>query len=139
MSAQKLLLEAAALRRESAAIRSQFNGDGLDHEEREGTGTQRIVRTSGSRARRYAAEILRVFFGVLVLLLLAGCCNYPGQRYVEADRATLDALVGPVTGYVLSDPALNGDQKSARLRLLRSWEQRIAQAEALTQAAEVAK
>lgn len=56
------------------------------------------------------------------MLLLAGCT--PGQTYVQADRATYEAVAPEYRTYVESDSTLSLDQQQRRIRTLETWELR---------------
>ena len=70
----------------------------------------------------------------LALLTLCGCTNLKVQdTYVQADRATYDAL-SPVIRKLadtdpLNDPDLTGVNGRGALMLLDSWESRLLKAE----------
>lgn len=65
---------------------------------------------------------------VLVVLLVLSACT-PVQAYVEADRATYQAIAPDHRMYVQNDPALSGEQKARRFNLLDSWDLRTRKAE----------
>jgi hypothetical protein len=55
-------------------------------------------------------------------------CSPVSRLYVEADRATFDAVAPEYLGYVQADPMLGSDQRNDRLETIRSWEARLDQA-----------
>ena len=64
----------------------------------------------------------------ILIAMLAGCGTV-GERYVEADAATLRAI-GPVyLGYTKADPELDEAAKARRERLIRSWQARVTRAQ----------
>lgn len=62
-----------------------------------------------------------------VACLIVGCT--PVQAYVEADRATYEAIAPDHRAYVTNDPSLSSEQKTRRLDLLNSWDLRTRKAE----------
>ena len=65
---------------------------------------------------------------VAVLLLGLSACT-PQVAYIEADRATFDAIAPAYLGYVRTDGSLSDEQVMRRSRLVDSWRIRIEQAE----------
>ena len=63
----------------------------------------------------------------MLLLGLVGCT--PHAAYVEADRATFDAIAPAYLEYVRGDETLDEEQVDRRSRLVDSWRIRIEQAE----------
>ena len=61
---------------------------------------------------------------LLVLLLFLMSCAPVEQTYVEADRATYEAVAGEYLGYVEADPRLSPEQVERRKRTILSWEAR---------------
>lgn len=72
---------------------------------------------------RLRVAVLATFFAVA-----APSCT-PVQAYVEADRATYEAIAPDHRMYVTNDPSLSQDQKTRRLDLLNSWDLRTRKAE----------
>ena len=62
-----------------------------------------------------------------LLLLLVACT--PHQLYIKADRATHDVIAPEYHRYLSQDGSLAPDALARRVRLLDSWEKRIAAAE----------
>jgi hypothetical protein len=80
-------------------------------------------------AERYAFSwtiTLGIFFA-LAVIVMAGCTIAPA--YVEADRATYDAIVPRYTRYLVSDPNLSEAKKNRFLRTVESWRARLAEEE----------
>lgn len=73
----------------------------------------------------------RAITALLVLLLcvaaLTSCT--PVQAYVQADRATYEAIAPPHARYVAADASLSPEQKQDRQDLLDTWRRRIEVAE----------
>lgn len=67
-------------------------------------------------------------FCLLAIASLAGCGTVPKQ-YVEADRATLEA-VKPYMGKQIE--VLTGDEKALAEGVMRTWESRVKAAEEAT-------
>jgi hypothetical protein len=65
---------------------------------------------------------------VLVLLLSLSACT-PATAYVEADRATFDAIAPAYLDYLRGDELLDESQVDRRSRLVDTWRIRIEQAE----------
>ena len=63
----------------------------------------------------------------VVVLLAVGCS--PASIYIEADRATYEAIAPAYLGYIERDPGLDADQVERRARLIETWRIRIEQAE----------
>lgn len=61
-------------------------------------------------------------------LFLAGCPSVP-DLYVEADRATYDAVGPRHLKYIETDSTLDDDTKDLRSGTIRSWESRLKAAE----------
>lgn len=76
-------------------------------------------------AAKKAAPLLLV--GSLALLCI-GCAG-PSSLYVQADRATYEAVAPAHAAYVEADPNLSAEQKARRLRTLTSWDDRVKAAE----------
>ena len=66
---------------------------------------------------------------VIVFLLLSVSACTPAAAYVEADRATFDAIAGSYLDYVRADELLDESQVDRRSRLVDTWRIRIEQAE----------
>ena len=64
----------------------------------------------------------------LVALGLVAACSLPSS-YVQADRATFDAVAPVYSAYLTKDKDLTDDIRERRLRLIRSWGARLAEAE----------
>lgn len=62
-------------------------------------------------------------------LTLASCAGVP-RTYVDADRATYDAIAPEYSGYITDDESLSDGQKQIRIDTLESWDARISAAEA---------
>ena len=73
-------------------------------------------------------RILIVLGGLLALSCLASCKSVEAS-YVEADRATYEAIAPEYRKYVEADAALADFQKDIRLQTLATWEHRLTQAE----------
>lgn len=63
----------------------------------------------------------------VLLLLLCSCPSIP-QLYVEADKATYDAIAEDYMAYVRRDEAVSLEQSARRQRLVDSWRVRIEKA-----------
>jgi hypothetical protein len=70
---------------------------------------------------------LRILAGLLLLLGLIGVCGGCSATgpYVEADRATFNAVAPEYEAYVSADPGLTPDQKARRSRTVQAWRLRI--------------
>jgi hypothetical protein len=66
---------------------------------------------------------------LLVVAIVAAGCGSLNDRYIEADRATFDAVASRYKAYVDADPALTELQKKNRKNTIDSWEARVAAAE----------
>jgi len=76
--------------------------------------------------------MLRALSAVLVLALASSCnATQIPREWIEADRATFDAVAFEYAAYVQADPGLSPVQVSARLELLQDWNLRIAVGEEL--------
>lgn len=64
---------------------------------------------------------------MVCLAALASCT--PTQVYVEADRATYEAIAPAHTRYVAADASLSPEQRQDRRDLLDTWRKRIEAAE----------
>lgn len=84
-------------------------------------------RAAQSRTERTARNLM------LSLLVLAGvvatCGCTPSDSYVQADRATFDAIAPAHRAYVQQDAALTLEQRDRRLTALDTWRQRLEAAE----------
>lgn len=69
-----------------------------------------------------------VMSALLPLVLLTGC-DTPAREYIEADRATYQAVGTEYEAYVKADPELSEIEKDTRLHTTRSWDERIMAAE----------
>lgn len=69
--------------------------------------------------------------GLLVALVCAAALTSctPVQAYVQADRATYEAIAPPHARYVAADASLSPEQKQDRQDLLDTWRKRIESAE----------
>lgn len=61
-------------------------------------------------------------------LFLPGCAS-PAELYVQADRATFEAVVPEYRAYYAEDPELTTEQKERRDRTVQAWEDRIEEGE----------
>lgn len=68
-------------------------------------------------------------YAIILLLLTCQACASVPELYVDADRATFDAVAPEYTRYIESDADLDDGQKDRRLRTLDTWERRIQAAE----------
>lgn len=71
----------------------------------------------------------RVFFVMLVVGLILGCQGTSMSLYISADRATYEAIAPEYLDYISSDDALDKEQKARRVRLIKTWDRRIEEAE----------
>lgn len=71
---------------------------------------------------------MRRFLAVAVIMVGAWGCT-PQAAYIEADRATFEAVAPAFMDYVRGDELLDEDQVDRRQRLVDSWRIRIEQAE----------
>lgn len=81
-------------------------------------------------------KILRT--SVLALALcFSGCAttDFIQSDYVEADRATFDAVAPRYLEYVKGDPSLDSEEKARRERTITTWRLRLEQAETPVQPA----
>ncbi len=67
---------------------------------------------------------------VLAVMLVAAGCKGVHADYVEADRATFDAVTPEYLGYVDADAGLAPAQKARRARTIATWDLRLKKAEA---------
>lgn len=81
--------------------------------------------TAGCPARcdRAAKAVLLCF------MLILGGCAFPTEKYIEADRATYEAVAPEYVEYVKSDAKLDEKAKARRLLTVASWGARITEAE----------
>ena len=69
----------------------------------------------------------RLATSLLLAIALSGCGMTPA--YVEADRATYDAIAPEYLVYVVSDESLTPGEKERRARTLVSWQARLEEGE----------
>ncbi len=62
-------------------------------------------------------------------LCLTLCCSCVSKVYIEADRATYQAIEPEYRAYVMKDVDLTQEQKERRFLTLQTWLQRIETAE----------
>lgn len=67
--------------------------------------------------------------GALLALLLFASCEAVPSTYVQADRATFDAIAPAHRAYVEADATLDEQQKARRIRTLETWLLRLEKAE----------
>ena len=77
--------------------------------------TEQMRRTSGYKGT----------LSILLVGLLAVVCSGCVGQYVEADRATFDAIAPEYLGYVENDTRLTPDQVARRQRTVETWRMRI--------------
>lgn len=67
----------------------------------------------------------------LALCLVSGCktTDFIRSDYVQADRATFDAVAPSYLQYVDGDAALSDEQKKRRKQTINTWRLRLEQAE----------
>lgn len=82
-------------------------------------------------------KTLRTSVLALALCFSAGCATTDiiQSDYVEADRATYEAVAPRYSDYVENDPSLDSDEKRRRLRTITTWRLRLEQAETPVQPA----
>lgn len=66
---------------------------------------------------------------LLSLLLLTSGCGSLNERYVQADRATFNAVGARMKKYIDADPSLSELQKKNRKNTIDSWDARVTEAE----------
>lgn len=66
---------------------------------------------------------------LLLVALAASGCGSLNDQYVEADRATFDAVASRYKMYVDADPNLTPLQKKSKKNTIDSWEARLTGAE----------
>lgn len=64
---------------------------------------------------------------LLLAMALAGCAV--DAAYVEADRATFEAVAPRYSAYLEADPLLTDDARARNKRTVRAWWDRIERAE----------
>lgn len=70
-----------------------------------------------------------IYKSLLVLpLFLVGCASLD-KSYVQADRATFEAISPYYEAKVTNDPDLRTWEKELKLEILESWEERLIEAE----------
>lgn len=77
-------------------------------------------------------KILRNTVLATALGLVSGCCattDIIRSDYVEADRATYEAVAPRYLQYVQADESLDSDEKKRRERTINTWRLRLEQAE----------
>jgi len=65
----------------------------------------------------------------VALLLLAGCAG-PNPSYIQADRATYEAIAPEYLRYIQDDARLTGAEVQRRIDTVNTWLRRIEAAEA---------
>lgn len=65
----------------------------------------------------------------LLILTLASGCGALNEKYVEADRATYEAIGARYKAYVDADETLTDLQKRSRKNTVDSWDARVSSAE----------
>lgn len=84
-------------------------------------------RAAQSQTERTARNLM------ISLLVLAGvvatCGCTVSDTYVQADRATYDAIAPAHRAYVQQDAALSLEQRERRLTVLETWRKRLEAAE----------
>ena len=83
-----------------------------------------VYPESAANVTLWAIVVLALIFAVVVM---QGCTIAPA--YMEADRATYDAIAPHYTRYVVSDPNLTEGKKDRFLRTVESWRARLAEEE----------
>ncbi|MGD9727795.1 MAG: hypothetical protein AB7L09_00080 [Nitrospira sp.] len=68
---------------------------------------------------------------IAAVLFFAGCATTEivQNDYVEADRATYEAVAPSYLQYVQGDSALSKEEKTRRERTIKTWRLRLEQAE----------
>lgn len=77
-------------------------------------------------------KTLRTTVLALTLALVSGCCattDIIRSDYVEADRATYEAVAPRYLEYVQADESLDSEEKKRRERTINTWRLRLEQAE----------
>ena len=77
--------------------------------------------------------LLMIFVAVIVLLIVqapSGCGDLP-QSWVEADRATYDALKTPILRWVEADTTLSELEREDYYQLIWMWGRTLEEAEKL--------
>lgn len=71
--------------------------------------------------------------GLLSLALAVSGCGTTGEiirkDYVDADRATYEAVAPAYLNYVQADQSIDSDERARRERTIRTWRLRLEQAE----------
>lgn len=79
---------------------------------------------------------MRILILLVAALMLPSCCTALSEQYVDADRATYEAVAQVIEKLVdddpENDPDLSGSNSRSLLLLLESWNLRIERAERLT-------
>lgn len=93
-------------------------------------GPSRVTEPQHWRMNATAALLCPVWL-LLLLSQSPGCAALanPSAAYVDADRATHDAVAPEYAAYVHADPTLDEEQKARRDRTLATWDGRIRAAE----------
>ena len=69
---------------------------------------------------------MKKFCAVAALVLFSGCEGISvADAYVEADRLTYDAIAPHYQQYLEADEEITDANRTARIRLLKSWKMRI--------------
>ena len=66
---------------------------------------------------------------LLLPVLMLAACGSLDRQYVEADRATFEAIAPAYSAYVEDDGTLSDDQRSLRLGLVELRRMRLEEAE----------
>lgn len=68
--------------------------------------------------------------GAAALLLVLAACGTPPKLFVEAERATYDAIAPEYRAYVAADQSLTELEKQRRQNTLSRWDESLAAQEA---------
>lgn len=79
-------------------------------------------------ANRAYTAFMGLVFCLLAALSAVGCAGVP-KEYVNADRATFEAVAPDFVEYVENDPDLSANQKRVRKSTIETWRIRIEAAE----------
>lgn len=72
--------------------------------------------------------IRKSLFLLVIFSCLTGCATLD-KSYIQADRATFEAIVPYYENKVTSDDNLRDWEKDLRLEVIKSWKERLIEAE----------
>lgn len=78
---------------------------------------------------RHGRSMMQLAVALVLPLALLGGCGSPTSAYVQADRATFEAVAPEYRAYVTVDGGLDAGQRARRIRTIDTWRLRLESAE----------